>query len=174
MPHTRIYLAGPFFNSAQLAFIEQAEEALRASGVSFFSPRLQHADERVEITSDEQAAQVFDMNKREIYDCTHLLAVLDYQLPDDLTLAVFDRPAKRVLREVAVPDTGTVWEMGYAHALARPIYALVDQTPHTLNLMLTRCCEGMVRINNLGAFAGSLGLSPTNPMCAERIEVKEI
>lgn len=84
-----VYLAGPFFNLAQLWLVEQARMALLEMGLKVFSP---YHD-----VGRGSADDVVDLDLKGIRD-------------SDLMLAMGDGL-----------DAGTIYEIGYARALGRPV-----------------------------------------------------
>jgi nucleoside 2-deoxyribosyltransferase len=44
-----------------------------------------------------------------------------------------------------IPDSGTVWEMGYAYGHHIPIIGYYMSTPPKMNLMLAFACKGIVK-----------------------------
>lgn len=85
----QVYLAGPFFDLAQIWMVEQAREQLRAMGLKVFSP---YHD--IGLGS---AADVVQKDIRGIQD-------------SDLVFAIVDGH-----------DTGTVFEVGFARSIGRPV-----------------------------------------------------
>ncbi|MCW5660094.1 MAG: nucleoside 2-deoxyribosyltransferase [Burkholderiaceae bacterium] len=85
----RVYLAGPFFDLAQVWMVEQARNSLREMNLQVFSP---YHDVGLGAASD-----VVVQDLRAIEEC-------------DLVLAITDGL-----------DAGTVYEIGYARALNKPV-----------------------------------------------------
>lgn len=114
----KIYLAGPFFTEAQLATAEFVEGACNTAGVDAFSPRLKCCCPPNASTAQRKAS--FDMNTEAIKQCDLVLACID-----DF-------------------DAGTMWEMGFAFALKKPVYAYTLVPGRGLNLMLAQSCAGFI------------------------------
>lgn len=107
-----IYLASPFFNEKQLDFVKRLEEAFDFAGLDYFSPRSEGI--LIEMSPEEKAIkmqEIFQSNINHIVDCSIMVAVIDDY------------------------DTGTVWEMGLAYGLERPIYTISDND-YGLNVMI--------------------------------------
>lgn len=175
-----VYLAGPFFNTAQIELIARAEAMIRGSGHRLFSPREHPANGFAEKlhTTEERAAflrgaadGIFESNLVGMAESRHMIAVLDYLLPTDLAL-LLARPigdGGNIRFPFGLPDTGTVWEMGYfqnffnersdldepidlefQRVKAKPRRQIIGFTTRprekagTLNLMLTQCCRGVL------------------------------
>lgn len=88
-PTRQVYLAGPFFDLAQIWMVEQAREQLRIMGLTVFSP---YHD--IGLGS---AADVVQKDIKGIQD-------------SDLVFAIVDGH-----------DTGTVFEVGFARSIGRPV-----------------------------------------------------
>ena len=116
-----IYIAGPFFNEKQICFIEDIENLFKVNRMPFYSPR----SEGVLLDLDEEARQkakkaIYDTNVTRIKNCSIMVAVID------------DR------------DTGTIWEMGYAAALGKPIISISNES-YGLNVMLAESVQAHVK-----------------------------
>lgn len=161
----KFYLAGPFFNQPQIELIAAIELLMVDQCIPCFSPRQQHRDKtKTTIETLEQARKVFSCNVDNIDDCTHMLAVVDWLMPAQQKVCIIgqtqrkpeldDRPmiqenSGRAFETVMInpdlnlPDSGTVWEMGYAYSKEIPII-LFRTKESKLNVMLTQCAEGVV------------------------------
>lgn len=141
-----IYLAAPFFNEPQLEAVRTAETLMTELAIPFFSPRQQHKEGvPVPIRSAAEARDIFDVNADKLEECEAVLAVLSYLLPENQELALCDSTRSGRLR-VELPDTGTVWEMGYAAGAVKPVYGWIPGVaPRKVNLMLTQGCAGVVQ-----------------------------
>lgn len=129
----KIYLAGPFFTSSQLATAETVEAACKAAGVDAFSPRLRCCCPPNATISQRRLS--FEMNTEAIKQCDLVLACID-----DF-------------------DAGTMWEMGYAYALKKPVYAYTLVPGRGLNLMLAQSCSGFINgTQQLTRFLSSGGM----------------
>lgn len=142
-----LYLAAPFFTTPQLELVESVEQVLRRYKIPFFSPRSQHTEGKPKpITSWEQAEAIFQKNAEAINDSDGILAILDYLLPPMTELCVVDKTGIRPNTMIRLPDTGTVWEMGYGFCLGVPVYGYTTIDPATsrMNIMLTQGCSGIL------------------------------
>lgn len=100
----QVYLAGPFFDLAQIWMIEQARDQLRAMGLKVFSP---YHD--IGLGS---AADVVQKDIKGIED-------------SDLVFAIVDGH-----------DTGTVFEVGFARSIKRPVIVYSErESVETLKMM---------------------------------------
>lgn len=150
----RFYLAGPFFNPVQVGLINELENALDPHH-QVFSPRRECF-----VAPDGSALErqrAFELNCQHVADADLVLAVLTYALPprQSLRVVTMPEPAALLTRSflsgavqvptfsppLALPDTGTVWELGYAYArrqiAGKPhLLAFYSDYPAAVNLML--------------------------------------
>lgn len=136
-----VYIAGPFFNKRQQQLIMDVEEFLKLAGYDYYSPYSSQGREFKKIETPAVAEAIFMANVREIEECDVVLAVLDYLLPEDQRLCVVrGGPVVAGYTPVKVPDSGTIWEIGFAYGKRMPIVGLTMQSKatSTLNLMMTQ------------------------------------
>jgi nucleoside 2-deoxyribosyltransferase len=115
-----IYIASPFFTPPQVAFVIDIEERLTQAQMRFFSPR--KSGVLLDMNEEERQAskaEIFKANIDNIDGATHVVAVID------------DR------------DVGTMWEMGYAFAKAKPVISISNQS-YGLNIMLAESVQAHV------------------------------
>lgn len=141
-----VYLAGPFFNPAQLDLIREVEDLLIEAGQHVFSPR-QTAESnalRDNPKNPDLLRAVFERNRVELERCDWVFAVLDWLMPVGHELVRLEpedpmkSPPVGKVTPVRIPDSGTVWELGYANARQKPVLGFTVAS--TLNLMLTQSC----------------------------------
>lgn len=143
------YLAGPFFNPAQCRHIEKVERRLDAQrGIHTFSPRKVFVCKPD--ADKETRNNVFKGNVDGIHAADLVIALLDYQLPSNLTMNICKGTGEpddgqAIGAQVAIPDSGTVWEMGHAYASCKPVLGLYLNPNVKLNLMLAQCCTWVIR-----------------------------
>lgn len=129
----RVYLAGPFFTPKQIEVANLVEELSKVAKLDYFSPRT-----RCYCPPDATMAQrkmTFDMNTSAIEQCDLVLACIDDY------------------------DAGTMWEMGYAHAIRKPVISYSMVPGRGLNLMLAQGSVGFVNgAEQLAEFLGTTGL----------------
>ncbi len=107
------YVAGPFFNPEQTASMERLEQVLADHGKSMFKPRFASVIEEV------GPEGCFADDTRGI------------------------REARAVIANLIDEDSGTMFEIGYAHALGKPVYGYLeglDENSH-VNLMIAQSVE---------------------------------
>jgi nucleoside 2-deoxyribosyltransferase len=146
MADRRWYLAGPFFNERQLLQMANLEMIAQDHDEAFFSPRWQHpAGIPQPVTTAERATELFRTNVAELVRCTHVLATLDYLLPEGHALSLLR--AGQAAKPVSLPDAGTIWELGFATALGRPVVLFTERVAFEepkVNLMLAVSALGVV------------------------------
>ncbi len=140
----RIFLAGPFFNqesrivlSRLLNFLEHKLhcEVFCAMRDGALVPK--DAPEKIR-------QKYFQLDVDEIKWAEVLIALIEYPLPIYQRLCLVEQtPEKTILNNIYFPDMGTVFEMGLAYALKKPIIGFTSNI-HSLNLMLTQSCEIVV------------------------------
>ena len=109
MKHKKVYIAGPFFNEAQLAIIEEIKQQLDSVGIKYFSPK----DESM-FKQGDAPDKILRLNCEAINSAPFVVVVTDDK------------------------DVGTMWEAGYAYAKKKPIlYVWLGYKPWMkFNLML--------------------------------------
>jgi nucleoside 2-deoxyribosyltransferase/predicted secreted protein len=96
----RIYLAAPLFTEAERSYNSALSTLLRQNLFEVYVPQERGDDTGQRLVSAQ--ARIFQQNKKAIYEA-------------DLVVAVIDG---------ADADSGTSWEMGFAAALSKPVFAL--------------------------------------------------
>lgn len=117
-----IYLAGPFFNEKQLMIEQAVYEILEKNETvgHIFQPRL-HQDGN-EFASQAWRNNTYLSDINQIRLCDIVVAIVDFETVDN----------------EALPDPGTVWEMGYAYALNKPVILVAYDKIEKINLMIER------------------------------------
>ena len=117
----RVYLAGPFFSDQQVKRLDDVQALLEQNPTigDVFRPG-KHAYDAAEFGSFEWQTAVFkhDVNNINVSDV--VVAMLDYKIEEN----EFE------------PDSGTVWECGYASAHNIPVIGVRNIDDQPLNLML--------------------------------------
>jgi len=91
----------------------------------------------------ESPGEVTKRNIEAIYNSQYMLAQLDYPLMPAERMGIENTITwKRT--EVSLPDSGTVWEMGYASALGKKVFGYTTTPVVKLNLMLSQTVAGIV------------------------------
>lgn len=145
MRKEKFYIAAPFFNDQQKEIVEKIEKRLRGIGIEYFSPRhsIYSKEARQKGMTPQLARKIFELNVVELESCSTLIAVLEWALAPGGRVFVSE-PAKTDQR-IYIPDSGTVWELGNAHALEKPPYIVgiygLTQSNRKINLMLQQACD---------------------------------
>lgn len=96
----KIYVAGPLFTEGERWLLEKIDKTIRHLGFDTYLP---HRDAGLK-SEGKETDYYFQRDKKEIEESAYIVAVLNGQ---DV-------------------DSGTAWEIGYAYALQKPIYAFTD------------------------------------------------
>lgn len=126
MSEPLVYLAGPLFSDQDREMLLTIEKAFITAGLQCFLPHREVGDLsllRAEIGEDPARRYVFDSDVRGVEDCIALCALLD---GTDV-------------------DSGTAAEMGYAHALGKPVFGLCTdllRRGRTINNVIWGVCDG--------------------------------
>lgn len=141
------YLAAPFFNPEQIRIVESIEGIYVGCGRPLFSPRLQdQGTGPKKILTEEDASRIFNNNYAAIRQCTAMVAVLDWLMPEGQLTAVINKVHDEAqIMPINIPDTGTVMEMGMAYTLGIPIFGYTERSPEgKMNIMLAKACTGFL------------------------------
>lgn len=119
----RLYLAGPFFNKAQIKLLEKIESLCDKYNVPYFSPR---KDAGIDYDGTYKSAEkVFRADLKGLHSCGAVLACMDWKLSENNVitecrqeaysddLGGFKSPVPLANKDLNIPDPGTVWECGY-------------------------------------------------------------
>lgn len=120
-----VYLAGPFFSEGQTNRVQAVKQLLEAnptinSEAIFLPGKDEYTDAAA--GSFEWQVATFNADVRQIDQADVVVAILDYELEADNH----------------EPDTGTIWECGYAFAQRKPVFLVPfdKQEQLSINLML--------------------------------------
>lgn len=117
----RVYLAGPFFSKQQIKRLDEVQKLLEQNSTigDIFRPGKDEYT-AAEFGSFEWQTAVYkhDINNINISDV--VVAMLDYKIEEN----------------ELEPDSGTMWECGYAAANNVPVIGVRNMTDEPLNLML--------------------------------------
>lgn len=108
-----VYVAGPFFRPEQIASMERLESALEKHGLKMFRPRFDSVNLQ-EDKSEEARKKAFEDDVAAIHESEFMVA-------NTMNL-----------------DAGTLFEVGYAYAIGKPVYGFVENLPPgaPFNIML--------------------------------------
>jgi nucleoside 2-deoxyribosyltransferase len=125
MTEILVYLAGPLFSDQDRQMLLTIESAFITAGMRCFLPHREVGDlSALKAKIGEQPARryVFDSDVQGVKDCTVLCALLD---GTDV-------------------DSGTAAEMGYAHAIGKPVFGLCTdglRRGRTINNVIWGVCD---------------------------------
>lgn len=165
-----IYLAGPFFNEAQIALMSEVEHLVETkSRLEFYSPRLHATPFQPSTRGKDTGAdpgRTFADNLSAIAQAYFVLVCLDYSMghlqqlrviqlrdqipgsPRPVVIEPDGLPYEYVTTSgtLNLPDTGSVWEIGYAFGTGIPVVGFTMHQPNTVpvNLMLAMALEGTI------------------------------
>jgi nucleoside 2-deoxyribosyltransferase len=122
---TRVYVAGPLFNTHERWYLERIGEALEAAGYSVFLP---HRDAGViEEFTLETRRRVFQTDIDAMDNCDICVALLTG----------------------ADHDSGTSSEIGYFYARGKPIFGVSDDGRRLNNMIWGMCDEGKTIVRTI-------------------------
>jgi len=117
----RVYLAGPFFSEHQIKRLDEIQKLLEANptiGDIFRPGKDEYSDAEFGSFEWQTAVYKHDINNINVSDV--VVAMLDYKIEEN----------------ELEPDSGTMWECGYAIANNVPVIGVRNMTDEPLNLML--------------------------------------
>jgi nucleoside 2-deoxyribosyltransferase len=120
----KLFLAGPFFSDGETERLDRVKAALEAAGFETYSAY--HCNARINLDNARERTVRFRRLCTEIRKCNGLFAVLDGR------------------------DPGTIWEMGYAFAVGKPVIAFCESDPF-FSLMIdgsSACIAGLENIDS--------------------------
>ena len=126
----KIYVAGPFFNDRERISLRDMIDYIGYNfpeGTELFIPMEHEIPGGMEMSNSLWAKKVFDMDVQAIKDV-------------DMVVAMYTGHYS---------DTGTVWEMGFAHALGKPVIGYIPAWAQTedVSLMVMNCFDGYMDVN---------------------------
>jgi nucleoside 2-deoxyribosyltransferase len=119
----KLFISGPFFNDEEVERIDRVKSVLEEMGFEAYSTS--HRNPPIDLGSRAQKDRRFKLLCREIGKSDGVFAVLDGK------------------------DAGTIWEMGYAFALGKPVVAFTENEPY-FSLMIdgsALCINGFDHID---------------------------
>jgi len=128
---TKIYLASPFFNEAELEVYRRVITALRAEGYQVYVPQEHTIENAWSLSNEDWAQQVF------VEDC----------------YAIDGCDVVMVLNFGMYSDSGTAWEAGYAFAKGKTVVqVLCGGENATYSLMMMNGCDNIVELPRVAHF----------------------
>ena len=128
---SKIYLASPFFNEAELEVYRRAIRLLREEEHDVYVPQEHTIENAWSLSNEDWAQRVFAADIEAIEDCD-IVIVLNFGM---------------------YSDSGTAWETGYAYALRKTvIQVLCGGDNATYSLMMMNGCDNIVELPQVGHF----------------------
>lgn len=126
----KIYVAGPFFNNQERLSLRNMIDYIRGNfpeGTELFIPMEHEIPGGMEMPNPVWAKKVFDMDIQAIKD-------------SDMVIAMYTGHYS---------DTGTVWEMGFAKALGKPVIGYIPKWAQTedVSLMVMNGFDGYMDVS---------------------------
>ncbi|MSD82922.1 nucleoside 2-deoxyribosyltransferase [Lactobacillus curvatus] len=139
----QVYLAGPFFSPEQNNRLDQVADLLTKNPTidadALFKPG-QHPYPDAEFGTFEWQVATFNVDTRQIDQADVVVAILDFKSEE----GEFE------------PDSGTMWECGYAFAHNKPVILVRFRDNLPINLMLagsaTAIFNGKADVENLATY----------------------
>ena len=116
---TKIYIAGPLFNTHERRYLEEIAAALEQAGCETFLPH-RDAGLLVDVLNLQVRKQLFESDMKALEACDMVVALLTG----------------------ADHDSGTCGELGYAYAKGKPCFGITDDRRSLNNLIWGLCGEG--------------------------------
>lgn len=114
----KIYLAGPFFNPAELKDNQLARVILRNKGLDVFVPQEHKIPDGENMSNILWSKKVYEMDRDAILKCDIIVCIY-YGL---------------------YSDSGTAWEIGFAKCLGKKI-VVVHTNSQLASLMISSCAD---------------------------------
>lgn len=148
----KVFIASPLFNPEQHQILDRIEALLARSDFKFYSAR--HDSEAYVPKGEDKKLPgawdaVFNSNLLGLNECNIMIAVLSYALPSGHKM-LLQTPGGNTLgtdtfKELELPDSGTVWEMGYFLGKGKLVVGFhPEKEANHLNLMLTHGCDALI------------------------------
>lgn len=168
MRNPKVYLASPFFNPEQVAFVDKLEALIEKAGYEMFSPRKgENALEMNALLKQKFGRKkvLDELISRGVVTAVAYEELAQFEPPGDLRLRVFNDnwsnidDADLVVANIDDFDVGVMWEVGYAYARQVPIITTTNKM-YGCNLMLAYSIIGHTK--SLEALEEALRLGHPN------------
>ncbi len=118
----KVYIAEPLFTPGERKYAEEIDELVRNLGFDTYLP---HRDAGVFERSKSSSRTFFENDLKELKECAFVVAILN---GTDV-------------------DSGTAWEIGYAYAMGKPVYGILEDTRKpNLDLLNPMIVNSIVKI----------------------------
>ena len=123
-----VYLAAPLWTAKQKERIASLAEVLRQEGYSVFVPMEHEIDNAWDMPQHEWSKKVFDADIKAIHNSAAVVAIYNG----------------------LYSDSGTAFEMGYAHALGKDIYVVPYLETKEVSLMIKNAVKNPGLFDEVG------------------------
>lgn len=123
-----VYLAAPLWTAEQKKRIASLAKTLRREGYSVFVPMEHEIDNAWDMPQNEWSRKVFDVDIEAIRNSTAVVAIYNG----------------------LYSDSGTAFEMGYAHALGKDIYVMPYLETNEISLMIKNAVKNPKLFDEIG------------------------
>ncbi|MCD6427840.1 MAG: nucleoside 2-deoxyribosyltransferase [Caldisericaceae bacterium] len=118
----KVYVAEPLFTPGERRYAEEIDALVRDLGFNTYLP---HRDAGVFERGKSSSRTFFENDLKELKECAFVVAILN---GTDV-------------------DSGTAWEIGYAYAIGKPVYGILEDTRKpTLDLLNPMIVNSIVKI----------------------------
>ena len=123
-----VYLAAPLWTAEQKERITSLAEVLRREGYSVFVPMEHEIDNAWDMPQHEWSKKVFDTDIEAIHNSAAVVAIYNG----------------------LYSDSGTAFEIGYAHALGKDIYVVPCLETNEISLMIKNAVKNPYLFDEVG------------------------
>lgn len=123
-----VYLAAPLWTAEQKERITSLAEVLRREGYSVFVPMEHEIDNAWDMPQHEWSKRVFDADIEAIHNSAAVVAIYNG----------------------LYSDSGTAFEIGYAHALGKDIYVVPCLETNEISLMIKNAVKNPYLFDEVG------------------------
>lgn len=123
-----VYLAAPLWTAKQKERIASLAEVLRREGYSVFVPMEHEIDNAWDMPQHEWSKRVFDADIEAIRNSAAVVAIYNG----------------------LYSDSGTAFEIGYAHALGKDIYVVPCLETNEISLMIKNAVKNPYLLDEVG------------------------
>ncbi len=118
----KVYIAEPLFTPGERKYAEEIDELVRNLGFNTYLP---HRDAGIFERGKSSSKTFFENDLKELKECAFVVAILN---GTDV-------------------DSGTAWEIGYAYAMGKPVYGILEDTRKpNLDLLNPMIVNSIVKI----------------------------
>lgn len=132
---SKVYLASPFFSWGQTLRMENVLNVLRSSGYDVYAPYEMKIDGGDTLSNEVWAKRVYDKDIEELLSSDYVVAIA----------------------EGMNADAGTMFEVGYAVAMGKKVYLVIDSSKEQ-SLMTVNGATGIIEYSKMIEYHGTFNL----------------